>query len=91
MQRCSELLCLSKFEVTPDAIYFYNYMAMSMQNPTTYLESLLDYIWNNLKTLIPSTLDLDLATSDNSLQTFSELIRLIKESQEVEYLELVIQ
>ena len=37
LQQCYDLLCLSKFEVTPDAIYFYNYMAMSLQNPNTYL------------------------------------------------------
>lgn len=76
LQKCSQLLCLSKFEVTPDAIYFYNYMAMSMQNPTTYLESLLDYIFQNLKTILPSTLGIDLASADfSSLQNFHDLLK----------------
>lgn len=64
--------------MTPDAIYFYNYMAMSMQNPTAYLDSLLNYIWDNLKTLVPSTLGLDIPASDTNLKNFTELIKQIK-------------
>lgn len=77
--------------MTRDAIYFYNYMAMSMQNPNAYLDSLLNYIWDNLKTLVPSTLGLDISTNETTLENFAELIKQIKESQEVEYLELVIE
>ena len=77
--------------MTRDAIYFYNYMAMSMQNPTAYLDSLLNYIWDNLKTLVPTTLGLDISANETTLEDFAELVKQIKESQEVEYLELVIE
>jgi len=51
---------------------------MSMQNPTAYLDSLLNYIWDNLKTIVPSTLGLDISASETKLDDFTELVKQIK-------------
>lgn len=89
LDECSKQLCLEKFDVTSDAIYFYQYMAMLMKPPGQYLDSLMKYIDQKLNSFVPKyLLEIKQVNQDDN---FDQLLLKMKQCGEIEYLELLIE
>lgn len=55
LDECSQILSLSsqQFEVSRQSIYFYQYMALQMQMPLKYADSMLRFVSAGLNEFIP--------------------------------------